>query len=121
MPRSDSFILGGTSTMFQQRVEMSLLSACININSEGIAVNNHSARLALVHSILASPAQLQNYAQMFALTVATDASVLADATQNSTVVLSSVNVSTQQALVTDAHIDTAVSGQFNAYCGGIQA
>jgi len=52
---------------------------------------------------------------LFAMNVANDASVIADATVNGTVVLTTGNVATQAALVTDAHMDTAISGEFNAY------
>ena len=117
MARLDSFVLGNSVT-FQSRVQASLLSAAVNIAAEGNVVN-HTPRLQLVHSILASPGAITNYDSMFSLAVATDPTVLSDATQAGTVVLSSSNICTQQALVTDAHIDNAVSGQFNAFCQGI--
>jgi hypothetical protein len=117
--RSDSFVLGTNST-FIGRVKAAMVSAAVNIASEGLNVVNHGPRIQLVHGILSSPTNQDNYASMFTLSVATDPTVLADATQAGTVVLGA-NVGTQQALVTDAHIDTAVAGQFNAYCQGIQA
>lgn len=118
--RNDSYLLG-TNTTFLGRVQASMVAAAVAIASEGISVVNHQARVSLVHQILASPTAETNYATMFSLTVATDANVLADATASGTVALTAGNVATQQLSVTDAHIDSAVSGQFNAYCQGIQA
>jgi hypothetical protein len=117
---NDSAVLG-VNPAFIARVEAALLSAVININSEGIAVVNHSPRIQFVHQVLQSPTNLTNYATMFALSVATDANVIADATQAGTVVLTTNNIAAQEALVTDTHITNAVSGQFNAYCSGIIA
>jgi hypothetical protein len=117
--RNDSYVLG-TNAGFLGRVQASMVSAAVAIASEGLNVANHPSRLQLVHQILSSPSDQTRLATMFALSVATDPTVLVDATQAGTVVLGA-NVGTQQALVTDAHIDAAVSGQFNAYCQGIQA
>jgi hypothetical protein len=116
--RNDSYVLG-TNAAFLGRVQASMVAACVAIAAEGSATANHIFRIQLVHAILSSPTSQANYATMFALTVATDTTVLADATQGGTVALGA-NVGTQQALVTDAHIDTAVAGQFTAYCQGIQ-
>jgi hypothetical protein len=117
--RNDSFTLG-TNAAFLGRVQASMAAAAVAIAAEGSNVVNHPARLELVHLILLSPTAQSSYATMFALSVATDTTVLGDATQGGTVVLGA-NVGTQQALVTDAHIDTAVAAQFNAYCQGIRA
>ncbi len=117
---NDSAVLG-VNPAFVARVQSALLSAAININSEGIAVVNHGPRIQLVHQIFQSPTNLTNYATMFGLSVSTDASVISDATQAGTVALTSNNISAQEALVTDTHITNAVSGQFNAYCSGITA
>ncbi len=117
---NDSAVLGANAA-FVSRVQSALLSAAININSEGIAVVNHGPRIQLVHQVLQSPSNLTNYATMFGLSVATDASVISDATQVGTVVLTTNNIAAQEALVTDTHITNAVSGQFNAYCAGITA
>lgn len=113
---NDANILG-TNALFVGRVQAALLSACVNIAAEG-NVADHAVRLQLVHAVLSTPTNLANYASEFGLTAATDATVLADATQNGTVVLTTGpgNIATQQALVTDAHITNAVSGQFNAFC-----
>jgi hypothetical protein len=116
--RSDSYILG-QSVAFQNRAQQSMVATCIAISSEGGTVAHHSARLALVHQILANPTQFANYVVMFSSAVATDATVLADATQAGTVVLTTGNVATQSALVTDAHLDSATSGMFNAFVQGM--
>ena len=115
---NDAFILGNNS-VFVGRVQSSMLAACIAIANEG-NVADHHVRLHQVHQTLTSPTTMTAAAAQFALTVATDATVLADATQNGTVVLTTGpgNVPTQQALVTDAHITTAVSAHFNAFCQG---
>lgn len=115
---SDSNILG-TNSVFLGRVQGSLLAACVAIAAEGLAVLLHPARMQLVHQILASPTSLTSWSTIFALAVATDTTVLADATAAGTVVLTGANVLTQQALVTDAHINTAVSARYNAFCPGI--
>ena len=112
---SDSAVLGGNAT-FISRVQESLVASAIAISSEGTGVVNHPYRLHTVHQLFQSPTSLQNFVSMFALTVPTDTTVLADATQAGTVALTTGNVATQQALVTDAHINSAVSGQFNAFC-----
>jgi hypothetical protein len=113
MALADSAVLGANAT-FQGRVQASLLAACVSIASEGNIVD-HPARLQLVHAILASAASLSDHVTMLALSVAIDAAVISDATQAGTVALTTTNVPTQQALVTDVHINAAVSAQFNAY------
>jgi hypothetical protein len=53
--------------------------------------------------------------QLFSNAVATDASVIGDATQAGTVALTAGNRAAQSALVTDAHIDTAIASMFNSF------
>lgn len=117
---NDSAVLGA-NTAFLGRVEASLLAACVAISNEGLAVNHHQQRVAFLHTVLTSPTSALAAATTFALSVATDTLVLADATAAGTVPLTTANVLAQQALATDAHINTAVSGQFNAYVPGIAA
>jgi hypothetical protein len=117
---SDSNVLG-VNGIFIGRVQSSLCRACVAIFAEGIAVNNHRDRVALVHQVLSNPTNLLAWATNFAMTVATDTNVLADATQAGTVVLTTGTIAAQQALATDAHINSAVDGQFNAFCAGIPA
>jgi hypothetical protein len=116
---NDSNILG-TNTAFVGRVQSALLSACVSIFNEGNN-NRHVFRVQLVHSVMSNPTALANWANTFALAVCTDASVLADATQAGTVALTTSNVLAQQALVTDAHINSALSSMFDAFCPGIPA
>jgi len=117
---NDSAVLGA-NTSFIARIQASLAAACVAIFAEGIGVNNHRDRVSLVHQVLSTPGNLLNWATCFAVSVATDTNVLSDATQAGTVPLTTSNVLAQQALVTDAHINSAVSGQFNAFCVGIAA
>jgi len=116
--RNDSAVLS-TDTTFQNRVRESLVATCFNISSEAVTglsgtmpIALHLKRANYCQTVLASP---DSFKQIFADAVATDANVLADATQAGTVALTSANVAAQAALATDAHIDTAVSSQFNGF------
>jgi hypothetical protein len=109
--RSDMNMLS-TDTTFQGRVRASLIAASVAITNEGWAVAFHRERATYAVQILNSP---DTYKLLFADSAATDASVISDATQAGTVVLTSGNVATQAALVTDAHIDNAISSQFNSF------
>lgn len=109
--RSDMYILS-TDTTFTNRVRASLVAACVSIVNEARTTAYHRERETYAVSILNSP---DAFKTLFATTVATDALVIGDATASGTVVLTAGNVATQQALCTDAHIDTAVSGQFNCF------
>lgn len=117
---SDSNFLG-SSAPFVARVQSSLLAASINIFAEGTGIANHRDRVAFIHQVLSSPTNVANTTAMVALTVATDPTVLSQATQVGTVVLTSGNVATQQGLVTDTAINNAIAGQFNAFVQGIPA
>src|SRR5712692_10313201 len=120
MSLSDSNLLG-TNVTFQARVQSALLTAAIAIFAEGLSVNNHRDRVSLVHAILANPTALTNYGNLFALAVSTDTTVEGQATVSNTVVLTAANVAAQEALVTDAAINTAVSAMYNAFANGIAA
>lgn len=111
---NDSAVLSSDPT-FQNRVREALAAACITVANEAISASTlslHKKRADLCVLILNAP---DSYKILFAFSVATDASVLADATANGTVALTSGNVATQEALVTDAHIDAAIGNQANAY------
>jgi hypothetical protein len=69
----------------------------------GVTVVNHAARAALASKILANPI---GYSQLMAVGVASDAAVQTDYTGGGNLPSS----------VTDAHINAAVSSQWNAYC-----
>ena len=112
---NDSFQLAQDAT-FQGRVGASLWAACIAIGSEsGLSVPFHRERQTFASAILSNLTSPNPYAAIFANAVSTDATVLSDATQGGTVTLTSGNRATQAALVTDAHIDAAISGEFNAF------
>lgn len=100
---------------FQNRVQASLVAACIAIANEGWTVAFHRERSTFATMILQGPTTPINYVQLFANAVATDATVASDATQGGTVALTAGNRAAQSALVTDAHIDSAISSQFNSF------
>lgn len=108
---NDQAILSG-DTLFINRVRESLVAACVAITNEATSTAFHFKRAAYASAVLNNPTA---YQQLFAYGVATDASVISDATQAGTVALTAANVDGQQALVTDAHINNAVSGQFNSF------
>lgn len=108
---SDSAVLSSDPS-FQNRTRESLLAACISIANEGFAILNHKKRADFCAAVVLTP---ESYKVLFADMIATDTNVLADATQAGTVVLTTGNVATQAALVTDAHMDAAVSSEFNTF------
>lgn len=114
---SDSSFLAidANAAVFGNRVAAAIWSACISIANEAWS-STHLARKNFVAAILNNPAA---YKQLFINAVSVDATVLSDATQAGTVVLSSANVAAQAALVTDAHIDNAISAAFNAFVSNI--
>jgi len=114
--RNDSFVLS-TDGNFRNRVRTSLVAAAIAITNEGWAAVFHEQRMRLAVRILNSP---DAFAPLFANGVATDALVIADATAGGTLALTAVNVAAQAALVTDAHIDSALSGQYNSFLVPLQ-
>jgi len=109
--RSDMNFLSSDSG-FQGRVRASMLWTCIAITTEAWSVPFHRERQTYAVAVLNNP---DAFKPLFANTVATDASVISDATAAGTVVLSAGNVAAQAALVTDAHIDNAISSQFNSF------
>jgi hypothetical protein len=108
---NDQQQLSGDAT-FQNRVRQSLMKTCISIASEGWAVAFHRERATYAASVVASA---DTFKLIFSQSVATDATVISDATQAGTVALTGGNVAAQAALVTDAHIDAAISSQFNTF------
>ena len=101
-----------SDTTFQNRVRQSLLSACVAIKNEGASIAFHRERETFLVGVMNSP---EIYKPLFTNMVVNDASVISDATVNGTVLLSGNNVAAQAALVTDAHIDAAVSSGFNSF------
>ena len=108
---SDKYILS-TDQTFGNRVLQAILAACGNIGSEGFGVAFHRERQRFVAQVLANPLFYKN---IWVGIVAGDTTVIADATQNGTVVLTAGNVATQAALVTDAHIDNSIASTFNNF------
>ena len=116
MSLADQNVLQNNTT-FQGRVAASMVAAAIAIAGEAPTAGAggawlHRVRANLGAQILAGPAAFQ---LLFAESVATDPSVIGDATVGGTVILTTANVAAQQLLVTDAHINAAVSGQWNAF------
>lgn len=111
---SDSWQLAQDPT-FQGRVQQSLVTQCTNISSEGWTVAFHRERMRFVVGILSTPTNLTNALTLFTNVVAANATVLADATQAGTVVLTTGNRAAQAVLVTDTHIDNAISSQINTF------
>lgn len=113
--RSDEYQLS-QSPAFQNRVQASLIAACVAIGTEGWTVLFHRERSTFAANILSANGTTQtSFVQLFANAAATDPNLIADATTGGTIVLTSTNRDAQGALVTDAHIDAAISGQFNSF------
>ena len=81
-----------TTTSFQNRVMLSMISTAIAISNEGNGVANHAARAAYASKVLANPS---GYAPVVAFGVAADGVTDGSAT--------------------DAQIDTRVSAIWNSY------
>ncbi len=113
---NDMYVLSQCAA-YQNRVQASLLQACVNVSSEGWTVPFHRERQQAVVNYLASPTALAAAVSLFANSCATDSTSIGAATAASTnyVALTTSNVAAQQALVTDADISNAIGGQFNAY------
>jgi hypothetical protein len=114
---SDANILAQDPT-FQGRVGAGLFTYCQVVGTEGWTIPFHRERAQFAVNIFNAALNAQNinpFQIQFAHSVAADTSVLADATQAGTVVLTSGNAAAQAALVTDTHISNAISSQFNSY------
>lgn len=101
-----------TDQTFGNRVLMALIAACDAIGTEGYGVAFHRERARYASAVLNLPLTFKPF---FINVVADDPNVIADATQGGTVVLTTGNVAAQAALVTDAHIDAAISANFNNF------
>lgn len=113
MPASlnDQAILAA-NPLFINRVKQSMVATCVAITTEGTTTAYHYRRSSFANTVLNNPILYQT---LFAYAVATDASVISDATSNGSTALTTGNIDIQQALVTDAHINSAISGQFNSF------
>jgi len=108
---NDKQLLSAEPT-FQNRVRQALLVACSNIKNEGAAVAFHRERETFLVGVMNQP---DVFKILFAQVVAGDSLCIGDATVAGATPLTAGNVATQAALVTDAHIDTAVSANFNSF------
>jgi hypothetical protein len=97
---ADQYTLSQDSN-FQHRVQEAIVSAAIAIQNEASNVAFHPQRVLLAAKVLTNPG---GYASVLATGIATDANVGTDA-----------GSPPNSSLVTDAHITSAVSSQWNAY------
>jgi hypothetical protein len=111
MALNDSYWLSQDTT-FQGRVRSGMITAAISIVNEGWAVAFHRERQTYAVSVMNQP---DVYKLLFTNAVSTDANCLSDATAAGTVALTSGNAATQAALVTDAHINNAISSMWNSF------
>lgn len=121
-PLSSSSANLAADTSFQARLKVRLYVAIQNVysnNGSNIAPDSvllYTRRKNFGIQILQAMAGgTPNWPIIFAEGVASDATVISDATGNSTTDVTSGNSGTQQLLVTDAHIDNAIAAQFNSY------
>lgn len=108
---SDQQLLAADVT-FQNRVRQSLVSACVSIKNEAVTTAFHRERETFLVAVMNQP---DIFKVMVANSVANSSLVMADATVAGATPLTSGNVATQAALVTDPHIDTAIASVFNSF------
>jgi hypothetical protein len=109
---SDQQILA-TDPTFQNRVRQSLINACVAIKNESpTTVAFHRERETYVVQVMSNP---DLFKVIWAQTAAANSAVIGDATVNGTVPLTTGNVAAQAALVTDPHIDTVITNDFNTF------
>lgn len=107
----DQALLANDPT-FLLRVRVAAIGAAVSISNESTTTANHPQRDQLAVNVLTQP---DNYKVMFAAAIATQSSVINDATQNGTVTLNSTNTPAQGALVTDTDINNAVASVWNSF------
>jgi hypothetical protein len=101
---------------FQHRVQMAFLDRCFVNSAEGFTVAFHRERQRFVTQALSSPQALANQVTLVSFSVATDSNVIGDATVGGTVhPIDAATAATAGLLVTDAHLASAIAGQFNQY------
>lgn len=111
-PNYNDMQLLANDPTFRDRVKMALVAGCTTIKNEPVTTAFHRERETFVVACINSP---DTYKILFANAAASDATCVADATVNGTVPLTSGNVGTQQALVTDAHMLSAMAAAFNTF------
>jgi len=118
MAFSDAAILAGDS-IFQGRVGAALLTYAQVVATENpTTVPFHRERANFGVQIFTAALNAQGvnpWTLIFSNSVATDTTVIADATVSGTVPLTTANRAAQALLVTDTHISNAVASQFNSY------
>src|SRR4051794_12927291 len=108
---SDKYILS-TDAGFQHRVREALLAYCAQVAGETATTPFHTTRIQRAVAVINQP---DSFMSLYANSVSMDTAVINDATANGTVVLTATNIVNQAPLVTDAHIDAAISAQFNFF------
>jgi hypothetical protein len=118
MAFNDAAILAQDLT-FQGRVGAALLTYAQVVATENPAtVPFHRERANFAVQIFTTNLNAQGinpWTLIFTNSVATDTTVIADATVSGTVPLTAANRAAQGLLVTDTHISNAVAAQFNSY------
>lgn len=110
----DQYMLS-MDTNFSNRVQASMIAAAVSITNEGWTVAFHRERAIFANQVLASPNGTPNYKQLFTNYCGTDTNCISDATQAGTVTLTVGNTPAQAALVTDTHINNAISSCWNSF------
>jgi hypothetical protein len=98
---------------FQARVRQALLKGCVAIKAEDPTTTPfHREREAFAVSVANNP---DAYKILMSQSISSAANVINDATVSGATPLTSGNVATQAALVTDAHIDAAITANFTSF------
>lgn len=121
MSFNDQSLLAGDPT-FQARVKVALTQVCLAVIGEtvtpndegGVPIQLHVARMRFSAQVL-NAIYSGNWAQTFAIGVATDATTIAAVTQNGSIALTPSNVAAQGLLATDGDLFNAIVAQFNSY------
>lgn len=108
---NDKQLLSADAT-FQKRVRQAMIAACVSIKNEAVTTAFHRERETFLVQVINAP---DTYMLLFTNSVSNDSAVINSATATGTVALTTGNVATQAALVTDASLDTAVASQFNSF------
>jgi hypothetical protein len=118
MAFNDAAVLAQDPT-FQARVGAALLTYAQVVATENpTTVPFHRERANFAVQVFTANLNAQGvnpWTLIFANSVATDTTVIADATVSNTVPLTTANRAAQGLLVTDTHLSNAVSSQFNSY------
>ncbi len=104
MSLSDESLLA-TDPTFISRVRAAMLETALAVSFEAGTTALHGSRFDIAVAVINNP---ETYKLAFASLAATDANVISDATAAGTVALTTGNLATQAALVTDAHIKATV-------------